>query len=64
MIYDDWDVVALVFFLLILGGSVLFWMIVLIDRKNPLNRTRRVIDGRRAMASDWRKPQYLPEDWR
>ena len=31
---------------------------------NPMNRTRRVINGRKQMATDWRKPSNLPDDWK
>lgn len=60
---DDWDVVALVFFILMLAVAVLTWLLHWIDSHNPMNRTRRMIDGRKQMATDWRRPQYLPEDW-
>ena len=61
---DDWDVVALVFFILILAVGVLTWMLYWIDAHNPMNHTRRVINGRKQMASDYKKPSYLPSEWR
>jgi hypothetical protein len=61
--YDDWDIVGLVFCLFMLGGCVLFWLILWLDRNSPFVNTRRNMDGRKSMATDWRKPQYLPEDW-
>jgi hypothetical protein len=61
--YDSWDVVALVFFVLMLAIAVLAWLLRWIDAHNPMNHTRRCIDGRKQMATDWRRPQYLPEDW-
>lgn len=61
--YDGWDIVGLVVYLSVLAGCGVFWLIVWIDRKNPLHRTRRVINGRKAMASDWKRPGYLPSNW-
>ena len=29
-----------------------------------MNRTRRNINGRKQMATDWRKPSNLPDDWK
>ena len=60
---DDLTVVGLVFFILILAVAVFTWVLHWIDSHNPMNHTRSVVKGRKAMASDWRKPQYLPEDW-
>jgi hypothetical protein len=61
---DDWILVGFVFFGSILGGLAgLYAVIRSIDRHNPLNRARRNINGRKAMATDWRKPDNFPEDW-
>ena len=60
---DAWDFVGLVFFLAILAGCGVFWLILWCDRHNPFVNTRRNQAGRQQMASDWRRPQYLPEDW-
>ena len=35
-----------------------------VDAANPMNRTRRIINGRKAMATSWEKPHYLPEKWK
>jgi hypothetical protein len=61
--YDEWDIVGLLFFLAILAGCGLFGLIVWCDRKNPFTHTRRNVDGRKAMATDWQRPTYLPKDW-
>lgn len=61
---DEWEVVALVFFVLMLACAVLAWLLHWIDAHNPMNHTRRCIDGRKAMASDYEKPAYLPESWK
>ena len=52
---------------------VLFWLLAVfaaiyafgkfVDAGNPMRRTRRNIAGRKAMATDWRKPSHLPDDW-
>jgi hypothetical protein len=52
---------------------MLFWLIAglgaayafgkFVDAGNPMRHTRRVINGRKAMATDWHKPKYLPENW-
>lgn len=61
--FDEWDVVALVFFVLLLAVAVLTWLLHWIDAHNPMNHTRRNVNGRKQMATDWRRPRYLPEDW-
>ncbi len=61
---DAYDVAAVVFFVSILGAFALFGLVLWIDSHNPMNRTRRMIDGRKAMATSWKRPDYLPGDWR
>jgi hypothetical protein len=39
-------------------GGIIRWC------DNPMNRTRRNINGRKQMATDWRKPSNLPDDWK
>ena len=64
---DDFAVVGAVFF----GAVLVCWLVVWfvgvlaawVDRKNPLHDTRRNMNGRKSMASEWRKPTHLPEDW-
>jgi len=48
---------------LLAGFVVAYWFGKFIDGRNPMNRTRRLMNGRKRMASDWRKPDHLPEDW-
>ena len=60
---DDITVIGLVFFILVLAVAVFTWVLHWIDAHNPMTHTRRCIDGRKQMATSWRKPQYLPEDW-
>jgi hypothetical protein len=56
-----WPLFVLVW---IIGGMVVAYFFgKFVDAGNPMNRTRKVINGRKAMATDWRKPQYLPKDW-
>jgi hypothetical protein len=56
-----WPLFVLVW---IIGGLIVAYLFGrFVDAGNPMNRTRKVINGRKQMASDWRKPQYLPKDW-
>ena len=48
---------------LLAGFVVAYWFGKFIDGRNPMNRTRRLMNGRKSMASEWRKPTHLPEDW-
>ena len=48
---------------LLAGFVVAYWLGKVIDAANPMRRTRRNIAGRKAMATDWRKPSHLPDDW-
>jgi hypothetical protein len=43
-----------------LGFVVAYWLGKLVDRGNPYPN----IEGRKKMASDWRKPDCLPDDWK
>ena len=61
--FDDWDLVAPVFFVSILAGLALYALVRSVDRRNPFHHTRRNSDGRRRMATDWQRPRYLPESW-
>ena len=49
----------------LLAGFVVAYVVGGIIRwcDNPMNRTRRNMNGRKSMASEWRKPTHLPEDW-
>ena len=49
---------------LLAGFVVAYWFGKFIDGRNPMNRTRRIINGRKQMATDWRKPSNLPDDWK
>lgn len=35
-----------------------------VDAGNPMKRTRKLINGRKQMATDWKRPDYLPDDWK
>ena len=50
-------------FWLLAGFAVAYAFGRFIDASNPMNRTRRLINGRKAMASDYKKPAYLPDNW-
>ena len=49
---------------LLAGFVVAYWFGKFIDGRNPMNRTRRLMNGRKSMATDWRKPGCLPENWK
>lgn len=61
---DDATVVGWAFFGSILVAIALYALIRRVNRTNPMNHTRRVVNGRKAMATDWRRPAYLPEAWK
>ena len=46
-------------FWLSLGFVVAYFLGKIVDRSNPYPN----IEGRKKMASDYKKPTYLPEDW-
>ena len=64
---DDIIMVAVVFFGSIVACCVVCWLVIewaqWIDKRNPMNRARRNINGRKRMATDWKRPDYLPGDW-
>jgi hypothetical protein len=60
---DAWEFVAMIFFGSILGSIAVYAVVCWVDRHNPFRETHRNINGRKRMATDWRKPQYLPKDW-
>ena len=53
-----WPIFALV--VLIATGFALWAYTRYVDRTNPF----RNIEARKKMASDWRKPGCLPENWK
>ena len=60
---DDWDVVGLVFVILLLAFFALYALLRWLETNEPSDVNRRNIAGRRRMATDYKKPAYLPDDW-
>jgi hypothetical protein len=59
MSFDDFAVAGMVFFGAILLAVMVAVIVGRIDRRNPY----RNMEARKKMATDWRKPSCLPEDW-
>ena len=57
--FDPWDIVGLVFFGSIIAGIALYALIRRVNRTNPFHN----IHARRRMASEWKRPSYLPDSW-